>query len=150
MGGLVLIDQADLDLVTARAFINGDGYLIVRRDGRMCRAHRLIVERVLGRELEPNEQVDHINGNTSDNRRANLRVATQSQNMFNRGRNRNNSSGYKGVYRNSRGARRPWQARITESGRLTYLGSYATAEEAAMAYDIAARRLAGEFAQGNF
>lgn len=149
MSNPVLIDNADLDLITATSFVNGDGYLFVRRHGRLVRAHRIIVGRMLGRELRADEQVDHINRNPSDNRRSNLRVCNHSQNMFNRGRNRNNTTGYKGVYRNSAGARRPWQARITENGKLQYLGSYDTPEEAARAYDRAARRLAGEFAQLN-
>jgi hypothetical protein len=92
--------------------------------------------------------VDHINGNGLDNRRANLREATKRQNGWNRGPNRANTSGFKGVTWNK--ACRSWQAKITVGGASSYLGLFARAEEAAVAYDAAARDLQGEFAWLNF
>lgn len=93
------------------------------------------------------ELVDHVNGDGLDNRRSNLRQATPAQNACNRGLSSNNTSGFKGVYR-SRGGR--WLAQIQFKKKLTFLGSHETREEAARAYDAAARELHGEFARLNF
>lgn len=93
--------------------------------------------------------VDHINGDGLDNRRSNLRPATALQNMANKRRYRNNTSGFKGVTRNS-GTGRPWQASIRANNRRYHLGYHDTPEQAARAYDAAALRLFGEFARPNF
>lgn len=92
-------------------------------------------------------QVDHVNGDGLDNRRANLRPATSSQNSANRMRGSNNVSGFKGVgiYRNGR-----WRACIGRERRQIHLGYFDTAQEAARAYDVAARDLYGEFGAFNF
>lgn len=90
--------------------------------------------------------VDHRNGDGLDNQRQNLRECRHGQNMRNRRRHRNNTSGFKGVVRQGRG----WGAKIMCERRDYWLGSFGTAEEAARAYDEAARRLHGEFARTNF
>lgn len=90
--------------------------------------------------------VDHANGDGLDNRRANLRAATRSQNMGNR-RTQANLSGYKGVTP-FRGGK--WHARIQVDGKERSLGYYTTPEEAALAYDAAARIAWGEYARPNF
>lgn len=93
-------------------------------------------------------EVDHINGDRLDNRRANLRVVSTSQNQMNRGKPRNNTSGYKGVTFHKKTGK--WQAAIGLGGRVHYLGLYATAELAANAYDRVAREWHGTFGQFNF
>lgn len=91
---------------------------------------------------------DHINGNTLDNRRANLRQATNAENMHNRRRYANNTSGFKGVtFHKATGM---WRAQISLDGRRIQLSHYATAEDAARAYDAAAREYFREFAYLNF
>lgn len=90
--------------------------------------------------------VDHINGNGLDNRKSNLRVCSTGQNMANKGPSA--SHGFKGVTR--RGGKGPWIAEIAPEGHHIYLGIFRTIEEAARAYDVAARKWYGEFAYLNF
>ena len=106
--------------------------------------HRVILERILGRELVKGELADHINGNPLDNRRANLRVATPLQNSHNRGVRRDSVSGYKGVRWIERKKR--WVAFISINGKMTYLGMFTTPELAHAAYCEAAKKYHGEFA----
>lgn len=91
-------------------------------------------------------RVDHADGDGLNNRRANLRPATNAQNGQNRAIQRNNASGYKGVSWH-RGA---WRAVIWLDGRSVHLGRYADPADAARAYDAAAREAFGEFARVNF
>lgn len=93
-------------------------------------------------------QTDHINGDTLDNRCDNLRTVTVSENNRNSRKRRDNSSGFKGVDWHKRCHR--WRAQITVGGKTKHLGLFDTAEEAAHAYDAAARELYREFAKTNF
>lgn len=92
------------------------------------------------------EHVDHINGNTLDNRRANLRVCTAGQNVLNARRRRDAPTPYKGVQR----VRGKFVARIAVGGKRHNLGVFVEAIDAARAYDAAARIHHGEFARLNF
>jgi len=95
--------------------------------------------------------VDHINGDTLDNRKSNLRLASVSQNGMNRGPNKNNKSGYKGVSWSS--GDKGWTAHInkTINGKYKqfFIGNFKTKEEAAIAYNKKAKELFGEFAYLN-
>jgi hypothetical protein len=91
---------------------------------------------------------DHINRNGLDCRRSNLRPATQSQQNSNNGRQKNNRSGYRGVCRSRRSDK--WRANICVNRKQVYLGSFASAVDAAKAYDVAAVRFFGEYACLNF
>lgn len=96
--------------------------------------------------------VDHINGNTLDNRKSNLRACTQSQNLKNRVRSKRNGGGtskYKGVYK-TKNKTNPWNVDIRILGKLVYRGSFKSELEAAMAYDAMAIKHHGEFAKLNF
>ena len=92
------------------------------------------------------DEVDHINGNGLDNRRANLRPATHAQNLANRTNGRNRS-GVHGVSWST--AERKWHASIQADGREYNLGNFSTIEEATQVRDAAAIRLHGEFARLN-
>ena len=96
----------------------------------------------------PGYMVDHINHNGLDNRRENLRICTRVENGRNRLPSKKSASGYKGVVKTSRGCR--WQAKINIDKKQTYIGSFATAEEAARAYDAKAIEVFGEYANLNF
>ena len=92
---------------------------------------------------------DHINGHSLDNRAANLRPATVSQNLCNRPKTKAKTrSKYKGLEWDK--IQRKWKARIQCNGRKIYLGSFSKEIDAAMAYDNKAKALFGEFAHLNF
>lgn len=110
---------------------------------RLIWMHREIINPPYGK------QVDHINGNSLDNRLENLRVCTVQENQCNRGVPKNNTSGYKGVTRSASNSKN-WVAQICFNRRHIRLGSYADIVDAAKAYDEAAIRLFGEFARTNF
>lgn len=103
--------------------------------------HRLIVDAPEG------VSVDHKNGNSLDNRRSNLRIAGQSNNMaaadFPPGR-----SGFRGVHWNSRAGR--WHAQVKVNQKKIGLGLFDDPVKAARAYDAAAIEAFGEFANPNF
>lgn len=111
--------------------------------------HRFVLN--LTNKVENGVIVDHINGDPSDNRKSNLRLANVSQNTANS--KPFGKSGYKGVYedRTSAGTLK-YKASIGISGtkNTRHLGYYNTSEEAATAYDKAAKELHGEFARLNF
>lgn len=93
---------------------------------------------------------DHRNGNGLDNRRANLRAATLLQNAWNSCKPQNaRTSRFKGVGKGGKRSKR-WRATIKIGDRLLILGSFVSEEDAARAYDEAARRHCGEFACVNF
>lgn len=113
-----------------------------RRDIRM---HRLILERVIGRELNADEYPDHINGDGLDNRRSNLRVASRQQNARNRRLRADNRSGLKGVSFDKKTKR--WKAQINNDRKQIVLGYFDAPEQAHAAYCEAAKKYHGEFAR---
>lgn len=97
---------------------------------------------ILGLDFGNKLHAEHENRDTLDNRDENLRVATRSQNQCNRGPQRNNTSGFKGVSRNHNN----WRADIRKDRELVYLGTFSTPQEAYAVYCAAAKQLHGEFA----
>ena len=108
--------------------------------------HRCVAER-MGLIIKGLE-VDHINRNSLDNRRCNLRIATRSLNGANRVKQTNNTSGFKGV--NWFAETNRWRARLKANGKETHLGYFLSITEAAKAYDKAAKEHFGDFACLNF
>ena len=103
--------------------------------------HRVIIGAQKGQE------VDHINGNGLDNRKANLRFCTRSQNNQNQRKRPNLTSKYKGVSRHKNAKK--WQVHIKGEHRQIWLGNFDTEQEAACVYNNAAIEIFGEFARLN-
>lgn len=148
-GRVALVDEADYEWLSQWRWTfagepTGGGYAVRGCDVGGARRTLLMHRAILS--PEPGLQVDHINGDGLDNRRANLRPCTASQNCQNRAVKKGTRSGFKGVTKYNR----YWRAAIRAEGRTRYIGYYATPEEAARAYDEAAMRLHGEFARLNF
>ena len=121
--------------VTTQGYVRRDFY----QDGRS--AYELLHRVIVGAQAD--QVVDHINGDTLDNRRENLRVCDNAENTRNRKRHRNNALGIKGVYRKHSG----YAAQIRFNGVKHCLGIFPCPEDAARAYRDAAIRLHGAFAR---
>lgn len=120
-------------VVGAKAGTMSNGYLVIRVDCILYRAHRLAWLYIHGEW--PPDQIDHRNLVRSENKLNNLRPATDLQNRGNLSKRRNNTSGFKGVtYCDEQGRRRRWQAQITVNYKLMNLGRFFTREEAHAAY----------------
>lgn len=151
-GQISIIDAEDASRVLAFTWCYYSGYAgrRARKGEPGFRAHAdrdvVYIHQVV-QSCESGTVPDHINGNVLDNRRANLRCATPSQNSSNTKRiTAANTSGIRGasfVYGK-------WEARIRHNGKLLYLGRFTSQEEAGLAYDRAAIELHGEFATLNY
>jgi hypothetical protein len=150
-GNWTILDQQDYRrFARFKWCIGGDngnfyairGQRIGSDDLKIVRLHRLIMDAPDG------ILVDHINGNGLDNRRANLRLATHSQNQWNKRKMQNTTSRFVGV--SFRENRRKWAAYIGVAGKRIWLGNFDSEIEAARVYDQAAMKYRGEFARLNF
>lgn len=151
-GYTAIIDAVDADLAVLKWRVNVGRHTYyalhsttsvgVKR--RTIQLHRVILSRMLGRELLRTEQVDHVNLNGLDNRRENLRLATHAQNKRNQGVQINSASGLKGVTWHKQNKK--WRATIQVNLQHLHLGYFETAEAAYEAYCTAADKHHGEFA----
>ena len=117
----------------------------VRSEGPRSAYRKILMHRsIMG---DPDAFVDHINHDTLDNRRSNLRACTCAQNAYNKKLSSANRSGFKGVCWDRE--RSMWVAHIKLNGSNRKLGRFKQAVDAAAAYDTAAHNLFGEFALTN-
>jgi hypothetical protein len=124
-----------------------DCYWIKNRGGyaTSCKNHKTIIfHRIIMGTNDSKIQVDHINGNTLDNRKQNLRICSNQENSFNKNKNSNNSSGYKGVYFDKE--RNKWRSAIQFNGKsIKSPKRYDTPEEAYEWYVQKSNELFGDF-----
>ena len=143
-GEEILVSDEDFDALSKVAWWVREGYAIrtiyVGGKKRCEYMHRVI----LGLPYGSKDCGDHINMNKLDNRRENLRTCSNAENQRNRGMYRTNSTGYKGVVLHKQSGK--FRAQIKHNGVRQDLGQFATAGEAAHAYNKAAIRLHGDFA----
>jgi hypothetical protein len=147
-GAYAMVDDADYERVIAvgRWCLNNVGYAIHwYTDAETGKRRGLLMHRFI-MEAPSHLDVDHIDTNRINNVRANMRLATKSENQANKNVQRNNTSSYKGVVAN----RGKWEARVGHKRRKIHLIQASTPEIAAMYYDAAARLLYGDFARVNF
>ena len=133
-------DDVYNDLRDSR-FVIERGYVCFYKNSKRYRLHRYIMNPKGG------EVVDHINRDTLDNRRENLRVCSKSQNRENSILYISNKSGYRGVYWNKRSG--GWVATIRHNNKRYWIGTYKDKKDAALAYNNAAMKYHGSFASLN-
>lgn len=133
----MLLDDVDNDLLELKWHKHTAGYLQTGGGNNKRYAHRIVLERKLGRKLEKGELCDHINRDKVDNRRENLRVADKSLNSVNRNKRSDNTSGYIGVtkYQPKSWIDNNWSARYTfrihrKGFKVYYSKMYKSAKEA--------------------
>lgn len=147
-GYVAIVDAIDGDL----AFLNWHaaetfpGYVYAQRKPKRTHInlHNVVLERKLKRKLTNQERGDHVNGNTLDCRRANLRPATHQQNMQNRKRSVRNKSGVLGVHWIK--SKQKWRVRIRVEGKTRDLGDFKSLDHAAEVRRKAEVKYYGEFA----
>ena len=140
-GKKILLDREDLERVLAVGLwhISSKTYYVrhIRLNRKVISLHRFLLN------APETMTVDHISGDTLDNRKVNLRICTKQNNSCNRKLYINNTSGYKGVcYRKDIGK---WRASIDFNNKRIRLGYFNTPEEAHTAYCEASKKYHGEF-----
>lgn len=138
-GRFALVDDADFDWLNQWKWTySGHGYAHRGDNGKKIYMHKLITGW---------DRTDHIDEDGLNNQRYNLRESSAAENGRNRGKNRNNSTGYKGVFPQS--GTDYFFARIVVDRKPIYLGAFKTSIDAALAYNEAAIEYHGEFAKLN-
>ena len=141
-GRIFKFDVEDIDKVTPYNWYVHQNYVKAMKGKKTLLLHRVI----LGCD-DKKMVVDHINHDKSDNRKANLRVVTQSQNIQNRGLIPNNTSGITGVHWHEHTHK--WKAEIEVNGKKHYLGVFKDINDAKKARQEAEKKYFGEYAYKN-
>ena len=137
-----LVNASQMKAGDVAGYKNNNGYIAVRVTGKTYKAHRLAWLYIYG--IWPENHIDHINEIKDDNRFCNLREANHSENLRNRGANKNNTSGFKGVNWHKNTGK--WVAKININRKRNHLGYFNDPKEAYKAYCSAANKHHGEFA----
>ena len=142
-GKYALIDRGDFYRLKQYSWYalkqgNGSYIAVSNNNGNRLFMHRLVLN------APKDFLVDHINHDTLDNRKANLRLCTKGQNHANAFKHSHRQSKYKGV--SKLGGYNRWRARIVVDRVIHHLGYFPSEVEAATAYNNAAKRYFGEFA----
>lgn len=147
--GEAVVDDRDYARLSRHVWTRhpkGHAQRVTTRNGRVV---TIYMHRDILGVTDPKVQVDHRDRNKLNNRRKNLRAATNGQNQMNRAKLAAAASRFKGVTFKPRNIGKPWLARISHDRRRVHLGYFATEREAAVAYNRAAAKLFGRFARLN-
>jgi hypothetical protein len=151
-GYVAEIDDIDRDLAETGWYASIDTLTVLNdkiyascNKGSLTRLHRVILARMLNRPLSRGEECDHIDGNSLNNKRNNLRLVTHQQNI--RNKRKNVDTRFKGVYHEKFTGK--YKAQIVIDGKNYNLGRYVSEEDAARVYDAAAIKYFGEYAKTN-
>lgn len=152
-GQVAVVDDVDFERVMARSWYyrppqNRSRSAYAYSGGQHGEPHNIALHRFILGVTDSATHVDHIDGNGLNNTRGNLRVCSRQQNTRNVPTHKDNQSGFKGVSFDKPKSR--WSARICLNYRQRFLGAFRLPEDAARAYDKAAREHFGEFARLNF
>jgi hypothetical protein len=140
-----LVTRGNQKAGSVAGWFDARGYQWIDCGGRKLSGHRVAFFLMAG--TWPGDVVDHINGNPSDNRWANLRACSQAENARSRMNNAVAKSGVRGVRFNLRSSKsKPWEVLIKKNYKQIYVGRYATKEEAIAARYAASAKYHGEFA----
>lgn len=143
IGKYALVDDCDYELLAKKKWFLSGKYVVSSIYNKDTQKTNLVLLHRIIMNPSPNLAIDHINRNTLDNRRSNLRICNQGQNASNRP-NKRNTSGYRGVQFHKKSG--TWIAIVG----LEYIGKFTTIEEAARVRDLEAIEKWGEFAELNF
>lgn len=147
-GQIVTVDAADYEWLNQRnwhaIFITANSTFYAATKSSSGDRKDLMHRVILGLEFGDKREGDHINRNTLDCTRKNLRIDDSGKNAVNRRMDRRNTSGYKGVWWHSIG--RKWAASVSVGDKTKHLGLFTNKEEAYAAYCKAATEYHGEFA----
>lgn len=146
---VAFVDEADSELAklnwsVAKNKLSKVIYAYRMVKGKSIFLHQAVLETKLGNKLEKGQLVDHVDGDGLNCQRNNLRLATHSQNLANRGKTSQNSTGLKGVYWHNKA--RKFTSFIQFNKKQYYLGLFETKEAAHEAYKNKAQELHKEFA----
>lgn len=146
-GRIALVDEADFERLSVWKWcVHNCGYAV--RNGRGDNIGKTILMHRVILDAPPDLEVDHINTNRLDNRRANLRLCSKMQQQGNRWKPKGAfSSCFKGVSKPADTQR--WRAQIKNNRKAVHLGWFDSEREAAIAYNKAALEYFGEFARLN-
>lgn len=137
-GEQFLFDLEDFDIIKNYMWTINKGYVTTNYKQHTISMHRLIMQ------PDDNLTIDHINHNKTDNRKANLRICTQADNLKNKSKSKNNTSGVIGVSWNIKDKR--WRAKITKDKKYYFLGNFIYKEDAIKARLRAEQEMFGDFA----
>jgi hypothetical protein len=143
-GLVALVDDEDYEWINKFRWYSTNGYATRREGNRDNRMSFLMHRDILGLIKNDGILVDHINHDTLDNRKENLRKCGYRENSMNQKISSRNKVGHKGVYFHA--AKKKWMARVYINGKQTYLGYFLSVEAAHKAYCDAAVKHYGEFA----
>jgi len=143
-GKYALVDAEDFERLSQWKWYINHGYAVRNQYGQRHTQVKMHIA-ILGRK--PGHEIDHVNGKRADNRKKNLRFSTRVQNQQNRPRNKNNTTGFKGVKAHWTGAKFSYQARLWDCGRYIHIGTFKTKLIAHRAYIKKAKEFHGEFAR---